>query len=372
MSELQDAISYISQMKVDAQDIDKAGLQGAFIERFRPTQKRSVFIGNGYAFRFCEAQAGGFSNTVLSLSALSNHDAQPLVLVINRPQSVSFMLANATFLKKISHSSHQLRTDNIKGSFNGSDVLSSFEGIENTPGHFDDLFAHHQAFTWQENVERLVEQTNGIVARDGLFRPTKEQLSTLLDAGERAAAALDDPAFQAVEAELQSILSERSADLLDAAMHDNVNLRGNAIEQIITGGKNAHGLGDIERTLDGPLIIDVKTKLLDRASAPKAYNIDNALDFLATPGSVFAFFLVTIDTKRRILEGRLLPILETSIIAATRVQFHWAGRLSRGVTQLTGNLGALSNPQFEAAVDPDQARTFLQTLLDVKQEAALA
>jgi hypothetical protein len=38
--------------------------------------------------------------------------------------------------------------------------------------------------------------------------------------------------------------------------------------------------------------------LLDRASAPKAYNIDKMLMFLAEPGSVLAFFMIGVDIQR--------------------------------------------------------------------------
>ena len=40
-------------------------------------------------------------------------------------------LANTTFLHKISHSSQDLRVDNIKGSFNGHDIMREFEGVCN-------------------------------------------------------------------------------------------------------------------------------------------------------------------------------------------------------------------------------------------------
>lgn len=366
MSKLDDAIAYISKLKADAPEIDKAGLEGAFIAQFQPAKMRSVFVCTGFAMRFCEAQAGGFSNTVLSLSALQKHDTLPLVIVVNRVHTVDFMLANTTLLKKVSHGSHQLRTDNIKGSFNGSNISLTFEGIDNRPEYFTDIFARHKAFTWDENIERLVEQTNGIVARDGLFRPTREELSRLLEAGDRAADILHNPAYFEIEEGLQYVLVQRSDEILQIARHENVNIRGNSIERIITGGENAHSLGDIERFVGGPLAIDIKTKLLDRASAPKAYNIDKALQFLAGPRSVLAFFLVAIDIQRGVIFGRLLPVLETSLLAATRVQHHWAGRCSRGVTQLSGDLGALSNPYYRATVNPAEARSFLQRLIDIK------
>jgi len=34
------------------------------------------------------------------------------------------------------------------------------------------------------------------------------------------------------------------------------------------------------------------------------------------------------------------------IISATRVQTHWAGRASRGVTQLTGDMTRIFDPSY--------------------------
>jgi hypothetical protein len=50
-----------------------------------------------------------------------------------RPKDVEFLLANATFLKKISHSSHQLRIDNVKGSFSGTTSFGISRGFEIVP-----------------------------------------------------------------------------------------------------------------------------------------------------------------------------------------------------------------------------------------------
>ena len=63
------------------------------------------------------------SNTVLSLSALQKYDDKPFIVCIVTPDTNYMMLANSTFLKKISHSSQELRVDNIRGSFNGSDIM---------------------------------------------------------------------------------------------------------------------------------------------------------------------------------------------------------------------------------------------------------
>lgn len=39
------------------------------------------------------------------------------------------LYANSTLLRKISHSSQELRVDNIKDSFDGSDIIRELEGI---------------------------------------------------------------------------------------------------------------------------------------------------------------------------------------------------------------------------------------------------
>jgi hypothetical protein len=362
--ELRGALEFIDDYKRVHAAANKAELQKAYIERFRPRQERSVFVGKGYALRFSEARTVGFSNTVLSLSALQMHDARPFVVVVARSSGIDFLLSNSTFLKKISHSSHELRVGNIKGSFNGTDIMLEYEGTPNKPENFDLLFAQHSAFTWTENVERLVEATTAIVGRDNRFRPTIAQIGVVLAAPDRAAAALELPKFRAVEEELKGLVSQRRAEILEAARLDNVNLRGNAIEQILTGGINAHELGDFRRNLgDVRLVVDIKTKLLDRASAPKAYNVDKMLTFLSETGSVFCFLMVGVDTKAGTVGARLLPIFDNSLMDVTCVQHHWAGRTSRGVTQLSGHLGHALAADYVPVIDITRARRFLESLL---------
>src|ERR1700728_1438628 len=361
---LHTAIDFIKKHKADNRAANKAAIQDAFSRRFRPTQIRSVFVGDGYAVRFSQARTGAVSNTVLSLSALQMHDARPFVVAVVRSRYVEFLLANSTFLKKISHSSHELRTNNIKGSFNGTDIMTEYEGIQNSPENFDQLFALHSAFTWPENVERLVEATNAITFRDARFQPTSAQRTTLLEAPQRASEALSRPAYQEVEKELTTLVQTQREQILTAASIDNVNLRGNTIEQILTESVNVHGLGDVVRPLDGGrLIIDIKTKLLDRASAPQAYHVDKFLEFLAEPGSVFAFFMLAVRVERPIVQCRLLSVFDEAILNATGVQHHWAGRGSLGVTQLSGQFGRASEPDYAPRIDVVRARSFLERLL---------
>lgn len=364
MQALHDAVHFIQELKKAEPTADKARVQAAYAHRFDPARARSVLVGDKYALRFSEARTRSFSNTVLSLSALKNHDARPFVVVVVREGEVDFLLANSTFLKKISHSSHQLRVDNIKGSFNGTDIMTEYEGVANVPANFESLFAQHLGFTWEENLERLAEATNEIVGRDMRFRPTPAQREMLLAAPERSEAALRSAEFRAIERELSAMVAARQNEILEAARVDNVNLRGNTIEQLLTGGINAHELGDMTRDLDGgTLVIDIKTKLLDRASAPKAYNIDKMLAFLSQPGTVFAFLMIGVNIHAGTVSARLLPIMESSLLDATAVQHHWAGRASRGVTQLSGRFARASEPGYEPSVIVGRARNFLEELL---------
>lgn len=365
MDELEEAIRFIREMKDQHPRADKAMVQRAYVERFLPQRKRSLFVGKRYSIRFSETQGPSFSNTVLSLSALQKVDDCPVVICVVSPSSVRFLLANSTFLSKVSHSSHHLRVDNVKGSFNGTDILTNYAGIENRPENFERLSAMHSAFTWTENLERLVEATTAIVARNQRFNPTSEEQELILAAPERAAAALSSMRFAAIEQELRDLVHQREAQILEAAVVENVNLRGNRIERLVSGGANQHELGDLRRAMErGELRIDIKTKLADRPSAPKAYNIDKLLAFLAEAGSVFAFLVIRVDVHERSVVARLIPVLDNLLLTATGIQHHWAGRGSRGVTQLSGQFARVLDSGYAPSIDIAKAQAFLRDLLN--------
>ena len=121
-------------------------------ERYSFTLDRKVYYCRYFAVRFSYSQSGAFSNTVLSLSALQKYDKLPffVVLVRNGASNVIY-LANSTFLSKISHSSKELTMCNIKGSFNGSDIIKEYNGLKNAPENFDELFALHEGLEWDDN-----------------------------------------------------------------------------------------------------------------------------------------------------------------------------------------------------------------------------
>ncbi|MFF0275708.1 hypothetical protein ACIQ9R_19830 [Streptomyces sp. NPDC094447] len=359
-----EALDFLTTFKRAHQSARKQELQAAFIGAFGPRRVRSVLVGDGYALRFAEAQAGSFSNTVLSLSALQQHDQAPFIVVVVRRDRLDFLLANSTMLKKVSHSSRDLRIGRVRGSFNGSDIVREYDELSNIPANFGALFALHAAFTWDDNVERLVEATHAIVPRDVRFHPGTDEQAAILAAPNRAAAALASEEFAAIGHELVTTVKHHRQAILRLAALDNVNLRGNEIEQLITGDGSAHRLDDLERRCaDVLLSIDIKTKLLDRASAPKAYNVDKMLRFLARPDTVAAVLVIGIDVAGHDVRALLIPVLERSLLAATRIQHHWAGRGSRGVTQLSGPFHQVLASGYGPTVPLDQGREFLRELI---------
>ena len=360
-----DLIAFIDTYRKKHRDAGKSEIASAASSHFGLTSHRAIFAADDVAVRFSSAAGQSFSNTVCSLSALRPFDDRRFVVVVVRPDSTDYFLANTTFLKKISHSSQHFRIDNVRGSFNGSDILREYGGLQNLPVNFDQLFAMHQEFTWDENVTRLAEATGLIRGTGQRFVPSPAQRQAILASPALARDLIGRRDYVDVKKELNKLVVEKTGAILRHAAVDNVNIRGNLIEQEITGGVNMHDLGDLVRPLGGGTVlhIEIKTKLMDRASAPKAYNVDKALDALSDGRTAIAFCFVGVDLGRQAVCSSVVSIFDMTVLSATRVQFHWAGRNSRGVTQLTGNLAALFHADYQESVDVEQARAFLEELL---------
>jgi hypothetical protein len=344
----------------------KSELSKATADRFSLTRERSVFRGDGFALRFSIARGTTFPNCVLSLSALHKYDHMPFVVCVLRTNRVELLLANSTFLSKISHSSHQLRIDNVRGTFLGHDIIQSYEGIDNKPKNFAELFEIHAQFSWDENLRRLVEKTTAIVPTGKRFEPSDHERRNILNAAKLASELSRNPEYLAVGNELTQLVNDNLEEILEAAAIENAKERGDLLENIITSAGSFHALDDVTRTLTlgTDLKIDIKTKILTLVSSPKGYNVDKVLRELSSGNSVVSFFFVGINVQSRLVVTCLVSILDSSILNATRIQFHWAGRKSRGVTQLAGNLPIFKS-NFSETIDIDKAQDFLQQLIDI-------
>lgn len=114
---------------------DKRRLASQVQGAFNLIQDKNVYYCDWFAVRFCQSKysSSTFSGIVLSLSRLQKFDTLPFIVCLVTPTKNYLFIANSTHLNKISHSSQQLRIDNIRGSFLGSNIIRTYEGIEALP-----------------------------------------------------------------------------------------------------------------------------------------------------------------------------------------------------------------------------------------------
>ena len=363
---------------------DKTRLATAIKDKFDLTLDRKIYYCKDFAIRFSQSSKRTMSNTVLSLSALQKYDDRPVISCAVLPDENFLLLCNTTCLKKISHSSQQLRVDNIKGSFNHSDIMKNVAGIDNVPENFQELFAIHSAFTFEENLERLVEATNGIVAHGHRFELTPEKEKYLLESPIRAKQFLSSEFYSILDRDLSARVEKVKNEIAIAAFIDNVNIKGNIIEYLITsdGGttrellidaltndkpipqiKNSHDFGDYNVSYgEYETKTDIKTKVLFLNSNPKAYNIDKLLEFLSTEKSVYLLYFVGVNSNKEITT-LLCPVFSAKLLEATRVISHWAGRNSRGVAQFNGEEIKNIIDNKHAKIELNTAVSYIETLL---------
>jgi hypothetical protein len=301
------------------------------------------------------------------------------------PKVNHIFLANTTFLKKISHSSHEFRQNNIRGSFNGSDIVREFQGVSNSPENIDRLFNIHSGLGFDGNPVRLVEATNNISPTGQKFEPNASQRVQINDAPQRAIDFVKSEDCRLLKLELDEKVNRFRNEILLAALIENVNVRGRIIEYLIAGEdkrlrqeivnalqkktigipqfKTENGLGDYTREFDNFLTeTDVKTKIMILDSNPKAYNLDKMLEFLASARSVFMFYFVGVEPTR-IVDTVLVSMFQEKLLNSTILLRHWAGRNSRGVTQFEGKTisGLILSP--DQTIDKQKSMSFLNDVL---------
>lgn len=376
---------FIEYVKNDMPKHNKEVAQQETQRIFGMTKDGKVYHTNHFAVRFCFSKNGSFSNTILALSKLQKFDHIPFFVVLIRGEKDNVLfLANSSLLQKISHSSQELRMDNIKGSFNGSDIIKIYNDIPNDFEHVGQLFAIHQGFTWNENLERLIEATSEIKPHKEKFRPSEEQIQHLFSSVDRAKEFVVSEDYEILKKDLDERVQRNLQSILVASHIENVNIRGRLIEYLITTENNTilddlrymesqlpiydtgNGLGDYVREFHHEkTYTDIKTKIMYLGSNPKAYNIDKFLECMGEENSVFMFYLVGIDETGPV-NCVLCSVYDRQLIGATILQFHWAGRATRGVAQFNGSIlsDIIRATNFNHDINSDQCKSFLQGLLD--------
>lgn len=369
---------------------NKQKVEDIIAEKFSLIKDRKVFHNDYFAVRFCYSKnsSESFSNTVLSLSALEKYDMIPFFVVLVRQKASNIiLLANTTFLNKISHSSQELSTTNIKGSFNGSDIIRKYGDLANIPENFDDLFCIHQGFDWSDNLERLVDATSKIKPTISIFNLTSSEECNIYDSIDRAKNFILSPNFSILEKDLNDRCSKSKDQILIASHIENTNIRGRLIEILITSDDKEraqliNNLKDLESALpsyntknglgdycvnfnNGKTYTDIKTKIVYLHSNPKAYNIDKFLKHMSDTKSIFFFYIIGID-KNSIFKTILCSVYHSKLIDNTILQFHWAGRSTRGAAQFKGTAidEMLQESDFRNVIDKNKCKKFLEGLLE--------
>jgi hypothetical protein len=300
---------------------NKANLIRETLKEFSLTKDRSVYYCEDFAVRFSSSSTTNFGNTVISLSNLQKYDSIPFIVCLVTPNKNILYLSNTTFLKKISHSSQELRIDNIRGSLNGSDIVKEFQYISNSPANFEKLFNIHEGIGFEGNLARLVEATNNISPSGEKFDVSSAQRLKILNGIDRAIKFISSKEYSELKEDLDKKVQKYKNEIIIASFIENVNIRGRIIEYLIVGEderlrteliealrkksqripslRTKNTLGDYTRIFDDYYTAtDVKTKIMILSSNPKGYNIDKLLEFLSKDQSVFMFYFIGLEPNK--------------------------------------------------------------------------
>lgn len=263
--------------------------------------------------------------------------------------------------------------------------MMEYDSVENSPENFERLYAFHLGLTFQDNLERLVESTNGIVGRIPKYTVTESIREQIMESIPRAQSFIASPEYQDLKADLDNRVAKVQGEIAIAAFIDDVNVRGRIIEYLITDNgtslktsimdalnnkkplpefKTEDKLGDYSKEYPSFYTeTDIKTKVLFLDGNPKAYNIDKLLEFLASQKAVFMIYLLGVDEVGHIV-ARLCSSLDERLIDATNIQHHWAGRNTRGVTQFVGHaLKEILDAPNGSVIDDEKAKRFIDELI---------
>jgi len=366
---------------------NKQSLIQKVTKEFDLIKDRTIYYCDEFAIRFSYSSNSSFSNTVLSLSKLQKFDDIPVLICLVTQSENKVYIANSTFLSKISHSSQQLRENNIKGSFNGSDIMKSFNGIENNRNNIESLFAIHSEIGFRGNLVRLVEATTNISPSGIKYIIDDIAKSNIINSVSRAVSFNNSNNLAELKTDLDNRVKKYEIEIMIASHIENVNIRGRIIEYLIAGDdetrktqlisklndeysklpqfKTDNTLGDYRKVFENHITeTDVKTKIMILNSNPKAYNIDKFLEFLSVKNTVFLFYFIGIDAAK-IVNKVLVSVFQKDLLQSTITLKHWAGRNSRGVTQLIGTTihDLILNPKNN--IDEDLARNYLAELISL-------
>lgn len=383
------SIKQFTDYVINQNSHNKEELIKAVQQEFRLKQiKENIFQCNNFTVRFCFSKNKSFPGTVLGISVLSKFDDKPFLVVLCSLIDVTkIYLVNSTLIDKVSQSSQKLSENNYRGSFNGSDIIKTHDGIDNNADNIEKLFNIHKQKTWEENFKRILKNTQSIKPKGKFFNVDEEIRQRIHASIKRAKIFIESTDFDRLKQELDKRVNLSQDAILLTSRIDNKNIRGRLIEVLITSNdkereiiyeylnnynipeyKSRNKLGDYVCVINSTkTLTDIKTSIISKSkgSNPKAYNVDKFLEEMSHNDSVFFFYFIKIDENSSI-KTALCSVYHNTLIENTVVQFHWAGRNSRGVTQFIGKAidKMIDDPDFSNQIEYKQATEFIDRLID--------
>ena len=356
----------IEDSKSFTKPFDKQKIVDYIESKYNLKKERKLYFSGKLSLRFSSSKSG-YSNTFLGLKKILDNDSKPIIACIVREKEIEFLIANSTFINCISHSSKLLNIKNIKGSANLSNIIKEFSEMKNEPSNFNKLFELHNCIPQKDNIERIIESTQRIKAKGKKYNPSESQLKIIHKVVPFIKQFEDAKEFIKFKESLIDKVHDLRTEILETSKINNVNIRGNIIEQLLTKGMNSHDLGDIYQIInnDITIIIDIKSKLLNKSSAPAAYNIDKLLEAISVEKTYFGYLIIGIDYSEKAVKAKLVSFIDELLIDNTKIQHHWSGRNSRGTTQLNDNIKNIFLDSFESNIDIKKAEEFIDTLINL-------
>lgn len=356
----------IADSKHYSKPFNKQKIVDEISSKYNLRKDRKLYLSENLSLRFSSSRSG-YSNTFLGFKKILTNDSKPLIACIIRDNELEFLMANSTFISCISHSSKLLALLNIRGSANLSNIIREFSGLKNELTNFNELFKMHSYIPQNNNIVRIVENTQLIKAKGKKYNPSAIQLKTIYNSAQFISGIEADEEFQKLKNNLFKKARDLKNEILETSKIDNVNVRGNEIEQLITKGVSSHDLGDILEVIndDNKIIIDVKSKLLNSSSAPKAYNIDKLLEAISIEKTYFGYLFIGVDDLKKEVKVNLISFIDKFLIDNTKIQHHWSGRNSRGTAQLNDNIKEVFLDSFLNEIDIPKAEEFIKSLISL-------
>ncbi|MEO6596807.1 MAG: hypothetical protein ABIP94_18830 [Planctomycetota bacterium] len=135
---------------------------------------KALLVGPQWVLRISQMEErGNDSNAIVALRKIHEYDDRPIVVCLLTALGMRLVLANTSFVEKVSDRSYRLAKDHLTGSVLDTDILAAYDGVANLPANFDKLWAVHVASDAAANMERIVAATQAMHASAAALYPDR-------------------------------------------------------------------------------------------------------------------------------------------------------------------------------------------------------